>query len=424
MKKIICFILFISVIQVSFAQEPTETIDTLRRDALKVFLDCMFCDEDYVKREIPFVNYVRDRKEAQVHLMVTSQRTGSGGREYTFHFLGQNEFTGMSDTLVYVSSTDNTWDETREGQVDLIKLGLVRYVVKTPFAKRISVNFEQAKREELVEDKWNSWVFRNRLSGYFSGESSYSSHSVSGSISVSKVTPEWKMDFNARYNINGDRFELDDETLISTRRSKSFRSTIVKSLGEHWSVGGRYGIFSSTYSNYKLSLNFSPGIEYDIFPYSESTRKQLRILYSVGYRFNNYEDTTIYDKTKEGLLGHNLDIAFEVTQKWGSVEAFLGWNNYFHDWSKNSLSLNTYLNLRIAKGLSFNLGGGASMIHNQLSLVKGGASTEEILLRRKQIKTQYYIFTHFSITYTFGSIYSNVVNPRFGGSGGGMVFYY
>ena len=64
------------------------------------------------------------------------------------------------------------------------------------------------------------------------------------------------------------------------------------------------------------------------------------------------------------------------------------------------------------------------MIHNQLSLVKGGASTEEILLRRKQIKTQYYIFTHFSITYTFGSIYSNVVNPRFGGSGGGMVFYY
>ena len=26
-----------------------------------------------------------------------------------------------------------------------------------------------------------------------------------------------------------------------------------------------------------------PGIEYDLFPYSESTRKQLRILYQIGY---------------------------------------------------------------------------------------------------------------------------------------------
>lgn len=424
MKKILCFLIFISVLQISFAQEPTETIDTLRRDALKLFFDCPYCDEDYIRREIPFINYVRDRKEAQVHLMVTSQRTGSGGREYTFHFLGQNEFEGQNDTLIYVSSTDDTREVIRKGQTDIMKLGLMRYVAKTPLAKRVKIQFAQPEKEELVEDKWRSWVFRNRLSAYFNGESSYNSHSVSGSISVSKVTPEWKMDFYTRYNVNGDRFELDDETLVSTRRSKSFRSTIVKSLGEHWSVGGRYGISSSTYSNYKLSLYFFPGIEYDIFPYSESTRKQLRILYSVGYTFNNYEDTTIYDKTKEGLLGHNLDIAFEVTQKWGSVEASLGWNNYFHDWSKNSLSLNTYLNLRIAKGLSFNLGGGASIIHNQLSLVKGGASTEEILLRRKQIKTQYYIFTHFSITYTFGSIYSNVVNPRFGGSGGGMMFYY
>ena len=100
------------------------------------------------------------------------------------------------------------------------------------------------------------------------------------------------------------------------------------------------------------------------------------------------------------------------------MEAFLGWSNYLHDWSKNNLSLDIYLNLRIAKGLSFRLYGGASMIHNQLSLVKGGATTEEILLRRKLIGTQYYLFSSFGITYTFGSIYSNVVNPRFGSGGG------
>jgi hypothetical protein len=402
------------LIDFSFTQEPAEAIDTLRRDALKLFLDCSSCDEDYIRREIPFINYVRDRKEAQVHLMVTSERTGSGGREYTFHFLGQNEFEGQNDTLKYVSYTDDTEEIRREGQTDLMKLGLIRYVAKTPLAKRVNIQFAQPEEEELVEDKWRSWVFKNGLSGSFDGESSYSYQYISGSLSVSKVTPEWKMNFNMYYNVITNKFEIDDETLISTRRSKSFSSTIVKSLGEHWSIGGRYQLSSNTYSNYKLRFYLAPGIEYDIYPYSESTRKQLRILYSVGYAFHNYQDSTIYDKTKENLVGHNLEVAFEVTQKWGSVEGYLEWNNYFHDWSKNNLSLNTYLNMRIVKGLSFSVGGGASIVHDQLSLVKGGATTEEILLRRKQIETQYYLFTYLGITYTFGSIYSNVVNPRFG----------
>ena len=83
------------------------------------------------------------------------------------------------------------------------------------------------------------------------------------------------------------------------------------------------------------------------------------------------------------------------------------------------MSLNGYLDLRIAKGLSVNFGGGASLIHDQLGLVKGGATTEEVLLRRKELATQFQYFTSFGFTYTFGSIYNNVVNPRFGNSGGG-----
>jgi len=62
------------------------------------------------------------------------------------------------------------------------------------------------------------------------------------------------------------------------------------------------------------------------------------------------------------------------------------------------------------------------MVHDQLSLVKGGATTEEILLHRKELETQYRYYVSFGLTYTFGSIYNNVVNPRF--SSGGMYFYY
>jgi hypothetical protein len=176
---------------------------------------------------------------------------------------------------------------------------------------------------------------------------------------------------------------------------------------------------ASSYNNYDFSYILMPGIEYDLFPYSESTRRQLRLLYSIGYHYVNYTDTTIYNKTSEGNFQHLLGAAYEVIQKWGSIDLNVTYSNYLHDWSKNNLSVNAFLSLRIAKGLSVNFGGGASLIHDQLGLIKGGATAEEILLQRKELATQYNYFTSFGFTYTFGSIYNNVVNPRFGNSGGG-----
>ena len=135
-------------------------------------------------------------------------------------------------------------------------------------------------------------------------------------------------------------------------------------------------------------------------------------MYSAGYIYQAYNDTTIYNKMKEQLWGHRLDIAAEAIQKWGSLNVSLGWKNYFHDWSKNNLAFRGSMNVRIAKGLQIRLTAGTSMIHNQLSLPKLGATTEEILLRQKELATQYSYFTDITIHYTFGSIYNNYVNPR------------
>jgi hypothetical protein len=162
-----------------------------------------------------------------------------------------------------------------------------------------------------------------------------------------------------------------------------------------------------------------PGIEYDLFPYSESTRRQLRLLYSVGLNFSNYTDSTIYNKMMETHLKHSFNVAYEVVQKWGTIDVSFEYSNYLHDWAKNNLSVFGFIDLRIAKGLNVNFGGSAALIHDQLGLVKGGATTEEVLLRRKELATQFQYFTSFGLTYTFGSIYNNVVNPRFGNSGGG-----
>ena len=50
---------------------PARAQDEPAPKALTVFLDCDRCDFSYIRREITFVNYVRDRTQAQVHLLIT-----------------------------------------------------------------------------------------------------------------------------------------------------------------------------------------------------------------------------------------------------------------------------------------------------------------------------------------------------------------
>src|ERR1700675_3630466 len=80
---------------------------------LRVFLDCGFCDFDFMRTEIAFVDYVRDRQDAQVHILVTNQQTGGGGTEFTLHFIGQRELAKLADTLAYVSATNASPDDLR-----------------------------------------------------------------------------------------------------------------------------------------------------------------------------------------------------------------------------------------------------------------------------------------------------------------------
>jgi len=47
-----------------------------------------------------------------------------------------------------------------------------------------------------------------------------------------------------------------------------------------------------------------------------------------------------------------------------------------------------------------------------VSLPKGDASLEEVLLGKRQLATTYGIYISAGISYSFGSIYNNVVNTR------------
>jgi hypothetical protein len=68
--------------------------------------------------------------------------------------------------------------------------------------------------------------------------------------------------------------------------------------------------------------------------------------------------------------------------------------------------------LRIVKGLSLRFSSGFELIHDQLYLAKGDASLEELLLQQRQLATTYEFSSSVGLSYTFGSIYNNVVNTR------------
>jgi hypothetical protein len=421
-RNLITIFLCLLFSQALIAQENEPAHDTLRKGAVKIFLDCQSCDMNYTREQITFVNFVRDVKEAQVYILITQQNAGSGGSQFTFSFQGLEEFRGMNDTLVYTSNPDETSTIVREKKTNMLQIGLMKYVARTPLFNEIEIRHNSELAQEQVVDKWNNWVFALSTEPQFQSEESDKQFELRNSVNINKVTPEIKIELELDQNYSQRRV-IDDEGGDTTYVSNEFQgdNLLVKSLGEHWSAGIKWNIGSSTRENYDLRTDLLPSLEYDLFPYSEATHRQLRFLYSVGIQYNNYTDSTIYNQVEESLFKQELNIAFQVQEKWGSINLALLGSTYFNDISKNRLELISSLNLRIFKGLTLQISGGVAYINDQINLKKGGISEADRLLELRELSTQYRIEGGIGLSYTFGSIYNNVVNPRFGfGGGGGM----
>lgn len=408
------------------AQEPRDSAAG-PQEALRVFLDCQRCDFDYFRRQVPWVNYVRDRQDAQLHVLVTSQPTGGGGNEYTFDFIGLREFSAREDTLVYVSRQGDTQDDTRAGQVRTFVLGLVRYVADTPLAERISVDVEAPPEmaEQVVrpeDDPWNFWVFELRVGGSIEGEERQRELSLDGSVEASRITEDLKIELDSRVDWNRQRFELSEGTETSTRRNYSSDALVVWSLGPHWSAGGRASASTSTRDNQDLALRGGPAVEYSLYPYAESSRRQITFQYSVAVASFDYEEVTLFDKLSEVRGEHSLEVSADFTQPWGEIRSSLTAEMFLSDPKQHRLDLFSNLELRITRGLSLDIRGSVARIKNQIFLPREDIPDEDILLERRQLGTDYRYEMDVGLSFTFGSVFNNVVNPRMGGGGDRRFF--
>lgn len=403
----------------ALAQTGEAELDELKKSAVKVYVDCARCDLDYIKTEITFVNYVRDRLEAQVHILITTQATGGGGFEYTLTFMGQNEFKDVQDVQKYFSTTSDTADDIRRGLVKALKMGLLSFVGRTPIARRIAVDYARPDELGPGRDRWNSWLFSLSGSGSFMGEETYMDRMAGLSLSANRVTPASKVRLGLSIESSKTKYELEDKVITGTRSSWEGNGLFVKSLGEHWSAGAYIEAESSLYSNIDFRLTAAPAVEYNVFPYSKSTRRQLRLLYRIAVQPVRYKEETVHDKTRETLFKESLSATLDLREKWGTVSVSAEGSHYFHDLGKNRLSVFGVVSLRLYKGLSVFVLGSRSWIRDQLSLLKREPTFEEWLLRLRevQMKSSYFVSVGFQLT--FGSVFTNVINPRFGSAGGG-----
>jgi len=388
---------------------------------LRVFLDCPSggCDRDYLITELPFALWTQDRLDADIHLLITRIGTGAGGGEYTFTFLGQRRFATRLDTLVTFIPPNVTDDMRRREVARVAKIGLAPFALRLPGGERFSVqytapaNTPAAPALSSLNDPWDFWVYRLRANGGGNAESRASSYEFNTNVNASRVTETWKLSFNAGQQYRDSRFTLSNgsERQFSLRSAEA-SARVVRSIDQHWSVGSRLGTAFSEFTNTQSSGSLDLSAEYNWYPWAQATSRQLVALVAVGGRYNDYYETTIFGRNAELRPVARAVIAGESRQIWGIVDAQARYTRYLHDTRTYSMSFTGRTNIRLSRGLALELRGDAAKVNDQLYLPRGDATDDQVLTRQRALATAYRLSGSVGVTFTFGSIYNTIVNPR------------
>ncbi len=396
--------------------EPRSTSPT----GIFVFLDCNArnCDFDHFRREIPWVNWVRDRKDGDVHLLITQQRTSGGGIQYTLDYIGLKELEGEEKTLLYTSDPTDTDPEVRNKLTNMIALGLLQFVDPDPsIASNLQITYNAPDAKPIVPDEfdpWNLWVYRVSFGGSMEGESFQSAYNIGGRVSANRIDEDYKIIIVVDGEYYNEEFEDTDTGDKLTNVSEDYSAEIesVWSLTPKWSLGAFAEANKSTFWNWDLALFIGPALEYNIYPYSESTRRSITFRYTIELTYFNYELETVLGMTEETTGRHKLQVRASIQQPWGEIFASIEGIQYFSDPETHRINSFLRLEYRIFRGFNIDIFARYSRIKDQFFLPAEGLTPEEILLRRRQRETDFRFDIGMRLSYRFGSKFANVVNPR------------
>jgi hypothetical protein len=404
-------------------------------DALRVYLDCSggwrggHCDSDLYRQEITFVNWVRQPQDAQVHVILTSQGAGGGGTRYTLDFLGRENLEGMEDEYTYSSSVTDVQDETLQGLLRTLRLGLVRYAAAAGFGEDLEVSGVAAEvraaraqgqgdQVSPEDDPWDFWVFNIDADASFESEDLQETKEFGFGVSANRTTEAWKFNVRADGNFERETFELpQDDGTVETEENNQDRWTVsgfaVKSLGDHLGVGAELTANNSTQLNRELLVGLGTGVEYNYYPYSESNRRVLLARYVVSVESVQYQDTTVFDQLEETVFQHEINVDYDAREPWGNANIGAGVRQYLDRTDAWSFDVRGFVRYRLFRGFSVFVNGQYRKVEDQIYLSKEDLSDEDILLGRRQLPTTSETEFRVGLSYSFGSIFNNAVNERF-----------
>ncbi|GMV07789.1 MAG: hypothetical protein AMXMBFR53_40640 [Gemmatimonadota bacterium] len=402
-----------------------------RESALRVFLDCATwrCREDRFRQDIDWVTWVREPQDAQVYILLTGQQAGGGGFQYAFDFEGRGPMAQLTDRYLFTSSATDVEEEVVGGLSRTLAAGLVRFAARAGFLDVVRITGAQrpgpppGQPAGPREDPWNYWVFSLRGNMELDREDQETQDEFSFGASANRTTDAWKVDLGGNLNVFRREVTYEDGDVYQDERDDwGARLLVVRSLSPHWSVGFTSSAGSSTRFNESFAIGFSPAVEWNYFPWQESTRRRLVGLYTLGYEFLDYDEVTVYEKLEESLVQHRLDLQFRMQEPWGNLSLNAEARQYLQFTDQYSLQFGGNVDYRLVRGLGVNLELNYEVIHDQRYLSGEGLTPEEILTSRRALATGSRFSVDVGLSYRFGSIFNNIVNARFpalGGGGGG-----
>lgn len=386
-----------------------------REDKVRVFVEGIRLDMDYMRRRMRYVDFVMEPAVADVQVIINDRVSGSGGQVYSLMYNNITLDNLSNYTISATTLASDTYEEKRKKITDALELGLMPYVSQTKASEKLVLNYkggDVTEENENLKDPWNNWTFRGDVSGNMNLEESRKTYNYAFFARADKVTEDWKYRNNARRSVNTKKYVSEGEDYSSINTSTYASSSVVKSITSRWSAGAFGNLYNSNYQNMVYSISIKPAIEYNIFPWDISDRKVFTIAYYIGPEWMKYYEETIYDKLSESLWEQSLRLDLQLVQTWGEVQAGLNATNYLQDWSKNRITLDTNLSVRIVRGLSVRMGFRVENVHDQIYLAKGDVSLEDVLLNKVQLPSTFEIGADFGLRIQFGSIYNNIVNNR------------
>ena len=405
----------------NFNMSQEQNINNTSDEIPRIYLDCSTCDADYIRQEIVFVHYVRNPELADIHVFITREEAGVGGQEYEVTFIERVPSQPIKFTLTFLVDRNFTSDEIRRELVNILKMGLAPFMADTEYASSFSLSYnppEDAVMNNLNSfyDPWNHWVYTIYAGSISLGqETSQTDFDSRWGFFADRVTEEWKIRLRPYFNYEYVKIQRveNEQSIISSQHRHGFDSFFIKSLSDHWSAGIFADYITRNDRNLKHRTRFNFGVEYSLYPYNIATRRAITFTYQIGYSAINYYEKTIFDKTAEQLLNHELEAGVQIQQPWGNIYGGVNGSHYFHDADFRRAEVFLNVSVRLVKGLSLGFELDFQSIQDQLSLPAGDASLEDVLLRRRELFTDFSLNGSIALSYTFGSEFTNIVNTRF-----------